>query len=197
MIIKEKTPISSFLSVEKDMGLMVDKILKNKRLLRLLHYNTEDALDRPNLSPVEEAKLIGKNIRVVPYLNIEEENTYENYVLISFNRFSPNGTNPEFRDNIVQFDVVCHYDLWHLKDFQLRPFKIAAELDSMFSDSHLSGIGHLKFLGAHVMTFHDGIHGGVCLTYKAIHGEEDKKTFPTPQDQTLFEQDFWEMSESD
>ena len=74
MIIKEKTPISSFLSVEKDMGLMVDKILKNKRLLRLLHYNTEDALDRPNLSPVEEAKLIGKNIRVVPYLNIEEEN---------------------------------------------------------------------------------------------------------------------------
>jgi hypothetical protein len=30
-----------------------------------------------------------------------------------------------------------------MKDFQLRPFRIAAELDSMFNDKHLTGIGTL------------------------------------------------------
>jgi hypothetical protein len=35
-----------------------------------------------------------------------------------------------------------------MRDFQLRPYRIAAELDSMFSDRHLTGIGTLQFLGA-------------------------------------------------
>lgn len=197
MIIKDPTPVSSFLSIEKDMNLIVDKMIKNKRLLRLLYYKTPDALDRPNISQQNEIDLVSNNIKIIPYLQFEEHNTYENYILINFKKFTPNETNPEFRDNIVQFDVVCHYDQWHLKDFQLRPFKIAAELDSMFNDSRLTGIGRLKFLGAHVMTFNDGIHGGVCLTYQAIHGEEDKKNFPTPQDQIVFDKDFVEMIESD
>nr|DAD78716.1 MAG TPA: hypothetical protein [Siphoviridae sp. ctB3v5] len=30
----------------------------------------------------------------------------------------------------------------------MRPFKIAAEIDSMFNKSKLTGIGELQFLGA-------------------------------------------------
>jgi hypothetical protein len=43
-------PHSSFLSVEKDMSIIIDKILKNPRIQRLLYYTTSDALDRPNLT---------------------------------------------------------------------------------------------------------------------------------------------------
>jgi hypothetical protein len=35
-----------------------------------------------------------------------------------------------------------------LKDFELRPYKIAAEIDTMFNNKHLSGIGLLQFMGA-------------------------------------------------
>jgi hypothetical protein len=35
-----------------------------------------------------------------------------------------------------------------MKDFELRPYKIAAELDSMFDRKHLTGIGELQFVGA-------------------------------------------------
>jgi hypothetical protein len=42
-------PHSSFLSVEKDMGIIVREFVKNKRLMKLLHYNTPDALDRGNV----------------------------------------------------------------------------------------------------------------------------------------------------
>ena len=37
-------PKSSFLSTEKDMGLIMDKMFKNERLKRLLYYTTKDAL---------------------------------------------------------------------------------------------------------------------------------------------------------
>jgi hypothetical protein len=66
-----------------------------------------------------------------------------NYIIISFDNFIPNGTNPEFRDNIIEFDIICHFDQWHMKDFELRPYKIAAELDTMFDGQHLTGIGDL------------------------------------------------------
>jgi len=37
-------PKSSFLSMEKDTGIIVNKILQDKRLQRLLYYPTKDCL---------------------------------------------------------------------------------------------------------------------------------------------------------
>lgn len=76
-----------------------------------------------------------------------------------------------------------------MKDFQLRPFRIAAELDSMFSDKHLTGIGTLQFLGANQINVSDEFVG-VCLYYQAIHGEEDKKYMPNPGDEEQFLNNF-------
>jgi hypothetical protein len=70
-----------------------------------------------------------------------------NYIIISFDKFAPS-KNPEFRDNVIEFDIVCHFDQWQLQDFALRPYKIAAEIDSMFNNTHLTGIGTLQFIGA-------------------------------------------------
>ena len=39
-IVNYENPHSSFLSVEKDMEIIVNKILKNERLKRLLYYTT-------------------------------------------------------------------------------------------------------------------------------------------------------------
>jgi hypothetical protein len=45
-----KLPKSSFLSMEKDMNLIVNKMFKNERLKRLLYYTDKNALNRPNLT---------------------------------------------------------------------------------------------------------------------------------------------------
>ena len=37
-------PKSSFLSTEKDMSMIVEMILKNDRLKKMLYYNTRDCL---------------------------------------------------------------------------------------------------------------------------------------------------------
>jgi hypothetical protein len=74
----------------------------------------------------------------------------------------------------------------------LRPYRIAAEIDSMFNDKHLTGIGTLQFLGANQMILTDE-YAGLCLMYQAIHGEEDKTKMLNPRDQKQFEKDYKEL----
>ena len=90
------------------------------------------------------------------------------------------------------FDIICHFDQWQLKDFQLRPYRIAAEIDSMLDGQHLTGIGELEFLGAN-QTISTNEYGGLCLMYAAIHGEEDKKGMPNPLDEEKFIKEFNEV----
>ena len=59
-------PKSSFLSIEKDMGIITDKVLSCDRLKKLLYYTTEDALDKPNLTIEQSNMLFGKNIKIFP-----------------------------------------------------------------------------------------------------------------------------------
>ena len=59
--------------------------------------------------------MYGKNIKMVPKLYVD--NSVLNYIIISFDNFTANVTNPEFRDNIIEFDIICHYDQWTMKDF--------------------------------------------------------------------------------
>ena len=186
-IVNYEFPHSSFLSVEKDMEIITNKILKNERLKKLLYYTTKDALDKPNIGEDASLELFGKNIKIVPKLYID--GSVLNYIIIDFDKFSPNLTNPKFRDNMITFIIVCHFNQWQLKGFQLRPLKIAAELDSMFDQKHLTGIGDLQFLGGDLFSINDEF-AGILLTYGAIHGEEDKKNMLNPIEQDKFEKEF-------
>ena len=180
-------PQSSFLSIEKDMSLIVDMILKNSNLKKMLHYTTRDCLLKPDLTEDESLELFNRNIKMVPKLYVD--NSVLNYLIIGFDNYSKNKSNPEFRDSIIEFDIICHFDQWQMKDFQLRPYRIAAELDSMFSNRHLTGIGTLQFLGA-VQQNYTNEYAGLCLMYQAVHGEEDKKFMPNPDNEEQFIENF-------
>ena len=187
---KNPQPKSSFLSMEKDMHLIANMMLRNPRLRKLLKYTTSDCLEKMAVSDDDAIAMFGKNIKIVPKLIVD--NSVLNYIIISFDNFTPNMTNPEFRDNIIEFDIICHFDQWMMKDFQLRPYKIAAEIDSMFNEKHLTGIGTLQFLGGNQIILTDE-YAGLCLLYSAIHGEEDKIDMLNPRDQEQFNKDFKEL----
>ena len=74
-------PKSSFLSTQKDTNLIIQKIIKNKRLQRLLYYNTSDCLSRPNLKEDEVLSLIQNNIKLVPKMKVDS--SVYNYIFIS------------------------------------------------------------------------------------------------------------------
>ncbi len=190
MIIKNYSiPHSSFMSVDKDLSLITSWMLKNKNLCKMLYYTDRDALDRPNLTEEQKYSLMNKQIKIVPKIYVD--NSVLAYIIISMDNFTPS-ENPQFRDNIITFDIICHFDQWHLQDFQLRPYRIAAELDSMFNNEHLTGIGELHFMGASQIILSDEF-AGLTLMYQAVHGGEDKKNTPNPNDQQKLIDDFNEL----
>ena len=182
-----KLPKSSFLSVEKDLSIITNLILKNDNLKKLLFHTTPNAINMRNLTEDETIGLFGKNIKIIPKLSVD--GSVLNYIIVSFDNFTGNRTNPEFRDNIIEFDIICHLDQWQLKDSQLRPYRIAAELDSMLNGKKLTGIGTLEFLGANQMILTDEF-AGLCLMYNAIHGEEDKKKMLNPMSEEQMIENF-------
>ena len=187
-IVNYEHPHSSFLSVQKDLEIITNNILKNTRLQRLLHYTTPDALSRENLNEDEKYELFKRNIKIVPKLYIDD--SVLTYLVINMDSFRPNETNPEFRNNIISFDILCNYDQWKLEgSFELRPYLIAAEIDTMFNDKHLTGIGKLEFVGANHLYINDEI-AGLTVIYQAIHGDEDKKNMLNPNEQEKYEEEF-------
>ena len=67
------------------MQLIVDKIMKNTRLKKLLYYTTRDALDRPALTEDQSLSLFGKQIKLVPKLYVD--GSVLTYIIISFDNF--------------------------------------------------------------------------------------------------------------
>lgn len=184
-------PKSSFLSVEKDMELLINKIFANQRLQKYLYYTDKDPLNKPALTSEQVLELFDKNIKIVPKIYVDR--TVLQYVIVQFNNFIPS-RNPEFRDNTIEFDIICHFDQWQMRDFQLRPYRIAAEIDSMLDKQRLTGIGKLEFMGLDTILLTDE-YAGLCLMYRTYHGEEDKKFFNDPVEDEQFIRDFKEMQD--
>ena len=179
---------TSFLSVEKDMETIVTEIFKNERIKKLLYHTSKEALSMPELTDEQTASLFTNNVKIVPKITVDKD--VLNYIIVSFDNFTGNATNPEFRDNIISFDIVCHFDQWHLGNFKLRPYRIAAELDGMLNGKHLSGIGTLEFLGCNQIILNDEF-GGLSLMFLAIHGEDDK--VPHPDTPEFMKEEFEEL----
>ena len=183
-----KMPKSSFLSVDKDIASICEMLMENDRICRLLYRTNNNPMQESNLTEEEKIKLFtDKYIRTVPRISVDSQ--VLNYVIISFENFLPNRRNNEFRDNDILIDIVCHFDQWTLADGQIRPFRLAGEIDSILNGAKLSGIGTLEFKGADQMIY-SGEFGGITLLYRAVHGDDDKQNFENPVEQELFLKEF-------
>lgn len=137
---------NNFLAISKDWKIITERILNNNNLLKLIHYTTSDALDKPNLTEEEKEKLINKNILCYPY--VPEDNIVQNYIEILFDSFFSNKTNPQYVDNTIIITILCHKDNWILNNWQMRLYMIANELMNLINKKKLTGIGITEFIGA-------------------------------------------------
>ena len=64
---------SSFLSIEKDMSIIIDSIFSNKTLLKLLYYASKDALERPALTEEQKLEMVDKNIKIRPKVYVDND----------------------------------------------------------------------------------------------------------------------------
>ena len=175
---------SSFLSCEKDLETILRKIFVESQpysddLKKLLIVNTKDCLDNDTsiykqaIKDMSIAKMreLGY-LRFQPKIAMKEHDQIKSYLVISFDNFRPNATNPEFRDCNVYIDVLCHTDYWDLGSFRLRPLKICGYIDGILNKARLSGIGQFLFTGCNELVLDETL-SGYTLSYLAIHGTDD------------------------
>ena len=176
---------SSFLSCEKDAEEIMKRLFLTSKpysdyLKRLLIINSKDCLDnmdsqvyRDAINKTSLADLRDKGyIRFEPKISMGEHEEVKSYIVLSFDSFKPTATNPEFRDCVVQFDILCHTDYWDLGDFRLRPLKIAGYIDGILNKTRLSGIGTFQFAACNELVL-DEVLSGYTLLYSAVHGSDD------------------------
>lgn len=176
---------SSFLSFEKDCELILKKLFIESQpysdyLKRLLVINTSDCLDINNAdynqiiqkTKVHDLREKGY-ILLEPKIKLKEHEEVKSYLIFTFDDFTTNNTNPEFRDCTVYIDVICHIDYWDLGNYQMRPLKICGYIDGLLNNTHLTGIGKFQFLGCNEIVLNEHF-AGFCLQYRAIHGSDDR-----------------------
>ena len=182
--IREENLKSSFLSCEKDAEEIVRKLLVDSRpysdeLKRLLLINNKDCLDdRTNetykkiIKETSVADMIDKGyIRLKPQIKMEENQEVMNYIVLSFDNFTPT-SNLHYRDCVVEIDILSHIEHWDIGNFRQRPIKIMGYIDGILNECKLTGIGTLNFIGANEIVLSEEL-AGYCLMYRAVHGDDD------------------------
>lgn len=177
---------SSFLSCEKDIEEILRKLFISSKpysdiLKRLLVINTKDCLDNTESLVVEKkleemslAKLRQEGyIKLEPKLKFGEHEEIKSYIIVTCDNFTPNATNPHYRDCTVTFDIICHTDYWDLGNYRVRPLKIAGYIDGILNNARLSGIGRFQFMACDQLVLNETLTG-YTLMYRAIHGNDDK-----------------------
>lgn len=166
-------PKSSLLGMPKDAAIIMDRILSNPRLLKLLVYESRDWESKPPVTG-EQIKEMFETQQISSVPKVKIDNKEKTYLRLTYGLVTRNEMNPEYRTNTFGIDVICHYDNWDLGDFELRPYRVAGEIDSMLDGTHLTGIGELLFISAAPCIYNEEF-AGVSLTYLAIRGHEDQK----------------------
>ena len=177
---------SSFLSCEKDIEEILRKLFVSSKpysdyLKKLLVINTPDCLDNETSTTIQQkiadmslAKLRQEGyIKLEPKIKIGEHEEVKSYIIISCDNFTPNATNPHYRDCTVTFDIICHTDYWDIGNYRIRPLKIAGYIDGILNKARLSGIGTFNFIGCNQLILNEEL-SGYTLIYSAIHGNDDK-----------------------
>jgi hypothetical protein len=177
---------SSFLSCEKDIELILRRLFVESRpysdeLKRLLVISAKDCLDNTTNTQYQEklkemtvAKMVEDGyIRLEPKLRFPEHEQVKSYIIVSFDNFTMNTTNPQFRDCTVSFDIICHTDYWDIGNYRLRPLKICGYIDGLLNNTKLTGIGQFNFLGCNELILNEDL-AGYTLMYQAVHGTDDQ-----------------------
>ena len=143
---------------------VANKLMSNQKLCRLLKYQVRDPFDPVKYPDVDGVDLLNKQIMIVPKI-CDDSTEKTSYVVAMFSGFTTNMLNPDYKLSTVRFDVACPYDEWVLNDKSLRPYLLMQEIDDMFNQAQMAGIGTLQFVRADSLVLTPQI-GGYSMLYQ-------------------------------
>ena len=137
--------------------LVIEKLLlADQDLCKYLYYNADDPLSEATIA--DTTILIMKNIFPLPKMPDaqEEKKAFLNYYVYNAEPWPNSG----FRKLFLSFDVICHLDLWLIKD-GIRPYSILNRIDNMFNNKHIAELSSKNVFwdGLQVTKYSDKFYG--------------------------------------
>lgn len=129
----------------KELGVNLQKImnrlLSNQELLKLLYYTDKDPLNHPDFTKDEvREKFFEKLIKIVPKVGPKE--TAASLIVLRVESGSLND-NDEFKDFIIKIEVFVPMTQWIIKDSNLRPFAILGAIQETLNGKTINGLGKM------------------------------------------------------
>jgi hypothetical protein len=136
--------IRNSIEIGENLFKIANSLLENTRLGRLLKYTDKNPFSEEH-EDVSQKSLLHENIKVVPLVK-EEENNTESVVVVVFNEGEVQN-NSEFKK--VYFDIMAYVPLseWILNDTNLRPFLIMSEIEKSLKNKRIQSLGVIKYTG--------------------------------------------------
>ena len=122
---------------------VVDKLINNQRLCRLLKYQARNPFS-DEYEDVDGLELLQKQILVTPKI-YDESTELMSYLSFCYSDYSINSLNDSFKTAHIRFDIACPYKEWVLDNSSLRPYLIMEEIDKTFNGTRLAGMGVMTF----------------------------------------------------
>lgn len=122
------------------------KICQNSDLCRLLINTDLDPLNRTkHPEDIDGISLLHKNIRVIPLISSNEQNTQSKIILLYDE--GEIGSNIDNENISFLINIYCPFDEWLITGDTLRPLAIMSEIRKSIQDKRLNGLGEIKYLG--------------------------------------------------
>lgn len=121
---------------------IINRLISNKDLLKLLYYNDKDPLSQPDLTEKQiKEEVLEKLIKIIPRIGPKETaNSIVSVRVVSARR---NLENNEFRDITIAVEIFVPLTQWIIKDSNLRPFAIMGEIQKSLDNKKINGLGRM------------------------------------------------------
>lgn len=122
---------------------IVNRLIANQDLLKLLYYTDKDPLAGSNLTEQQiKEEIFDKLIRMTPTVKIED--SARSVVAIRITDGFLNNNNSEYRNIVVDFEIYVPHVSWFIKNSNFRVFAIMGELQKSLNGKTVNGLGKFK-----------------------------------------------------
>ena len=122
---------------------IVNRLIANDELVKLLHYENDNPLEQPALSKeVKQKEVFEKLIKTVPRVGTKD--TAKSVIVVYVQRASRVAGNKEFKNIRILVDVIVPLTQWYIKSDNLRPFAILGKVQESLDDKTINGLGKIS-----------------------------------------------------
>ena len=121
---------------------IMDRLIKNDKLVNLLYYTDKDPLSQPPLTAEEKKeKIFNKLIKIVPRIGPKEDAS--SMISIRVVKGHSLLDNDEFKNVLITVEVFVPLTQWMIKNSNLRPFAILGEIQESLNNKTINGLGKM------------------------------------------------------